>query len=121
MAAAYQYRLPYPTEAFAVIDSLLGAHPRCVLELGAGTGDFTIGLASRVDHLIAVEPSRAMVERGRLRDAAAGAHVEWLTVTAEDYAFDRRYSAVIAAEAFHWLDWYRVLPRMPRAWFLVGS
>ena len=26
--------------------------------------------------------------------------------------FDRQYSAVVAAEAFHWLDWLRVLPRI---------
>jgi SAM-dependent methyltransferase len=80
--------------------------------LGAGTGDFTVGLAPRVDTLIAVEPSRPMLERARRRGSAAHAHVEWLAIAAEDYAFDRRYSAVVAAEAFHWLDWPRVLPRI---------
>jgi SAM-dependent methyltransferase len=112
IAAAYQHRPPYPAEAFAIVESLLGARPRRVLELGAGTGDFTIGLAGCVDHLIAVEPSRPMLERGRRRPGAASAHVEWLAVAAEDYAFDRQYSAVVAAEAFHWLDWHRVLPRL---------
>src|SRR5437867_2006907 len=66
----------------------------------------------RVDHLIAVEPSRSMLERAVHRDGAVGAHVEWLAIAAEDYAFDRRYSAVVAAEAFHWLDWHAVLPRI---------
>jgi SAM-dependent methyltransferase len=112
IAAAYQHRPPYPAEAFAIVESLLGAHPRCVLELGAGSGDFTIGLAPRVNHLIAVEPSRPMLARGRLRDGATGAHVEWLAIAAENYAFDRRYSAVVAAEAFHWLDWQGVVPRI---------
>jgi len=115
VAAAYQHRPPYPAEAFAIIESLLGPHPRCVLELGAGTGDFTIGLAPRVDHLIAIEPSRPMLERGRLRDGAAGAHIEWLAIAAENYAFDRRYSAVVAAEAFHWLDWHSVLPHIAQS------
>jgi len=109
VAAAYQHRPPYPAETFAIVDPLLGPKPRCVLELGAGTGDFTIGLAPRVDHLIALEPSRPMFDRGRRRAGALGAHV---ASPAETYAFDRRYSAVVAAEAFHWLDWSDVLPRI---------
>ena len=53
-----------------------------------------------------------MLERGRHRTDALTTHVEWLAIAAEDYGFDRQYSAVVAAEAFHWLDWYRVLPRI---------
>jgi len=112
VAAAYRHRPPYPAETFAILEPLLGLHPRCVLALGAGSGDFTVGLVPRVDHLIAVEPSRSMLERAVHRDGAVGAHVEWLAIAAEDYAFDRRYSAVVAAEAFHWLDWHAVLPRI---------
>jgi SAM-dependent methyltransferase len=112
VAAAYQHRPPYPAETFAIVEPLLGSPPRRVLELGAGTGDFTIGLAPRVDHLIAVEPSRVMLARGRLRDGASGAHVEWLHMSAENYAFAQQYSAVVAAEAFHWLDWHHIIPRI---------
>jgi hypothetical protein len=32
---------------------------------------------------------------------AVAPHVEWLAMAAEDYTFERRYSAVVAAEAFH--------------------
>ena len=53
-----------------------------------------------------------MLERGRRRTAVAEDRVEWLAVAAEDYSFDGRYTAVVAAEAFHWLDWRRVLPRI---------
>ena len=112
VAAAYRHRPPYPPETFAILEPLFGARPRCVLELGAGTGDCTIGLVPLVDTLIAVEPSRPMRERALQREGLARAHVEWLAVAAESYAFDRRYSAVVAAESFHWLDWYGVLPRI---------
>lgn len=115
VAGAYRHRPPYPAETFSILEPLLGLHPRCVLELGAGTGDFTIGLAPHVDSLIAVEPSRPMLERALHRDGAVDAHVEWLAIAAEDYAFDRRYSAVVAAEAFHWLDWHGVLPRIAKS------
>src|SRR5262247_3110795 len=86
VAAAYQHRPPYPEEVFAIVEPLLGPRPRSVLELGAGTGDFTIGLAARVDYLMAIEPSRPMLERGRFRQGA-GSHVEWLATQAEHYAF----------------------------------
>src|SRR5262249_58369396 len=99
---------PSPPETFVIVESLLGPRPRTVLELGAGTGDFTVGLAPLADHLIAVEPSRPMLERGVRR--TAGLHqVQWLGLTAEDYGFDHRYSAVVAAEAFHWLGWGRLV------------
>jgi len=122
VAAAYRHRPPYPAETFDIVERLLGRRPRRVLELGAGTGDFTIGLAPRVDHLVAVEPSRPMRERGRSR--SGGAPIEWLAVRAEDGPFDRRFSAVVAAEAFHWLDWHAVLPRigdslMPDGWLIL--
>jgi len=119
VAAAYRHRPPYPPETFAILDSLFGSRPRTVLELGAGTGDFTIGLAPLAESLIAVEPSRPMLERGVRRVAPLHAHVQWLAIAAEDHVFDRRYTAVVAAEAFHWLDWHRVLPRI--ATTLVAS
>ena len=112
MAAAYRHRPPYPPETFVIVERLLGTRPRRVLELGAGTGDFTVGLAPRVDELIAVEPSGPMRERGLARIGSLSNRVTWVATTAEGYAFDGRYSAVVAAEAIHWLDWYRVLPRI---------
>jgi SAM-dependent methyltransferase len=112
VAAAYQHRPPYPSQTFTLLEPLLGPRPRRVVELGAGTGDFTVGLAPRVDTLVAVEPSPAMLECGQHRTAGVAPHVAWLARAAEDYAFDRRCSAVVAAEAFHWLDWHRVLPRI---------
>jgi len=114
VAAAYRHRPPYPSDTFHILEPLLASRPRTVVELGAGTGDLTIGLAPLVERLIAVEPSRAMLERGRRRTVGYH-HIEWLAVAAEDYAFDGRYAAIVAAEAFHWLDWHRVLPRIARS------
>jgi SAM-dependent methyltransferase len=121
VAAAYRYRPPYSPESFAILDSLLGSRPRIVLELGAGTGDFTIGLAPLVDRLIAVEPAHAMLERGIRRLGAMPGRVEWLAIAAEDYAFDERYAAVVAAEAFHWLDWGRVVRRIATSLLPAGK
>src|SRR5262249_56432694 len=97
--AASRPRPPYPPEAFVIVESLLGPRPRTVLELGAGTGDFTVGLAPLADHLIAVEPSGPMLERGRRRTAALQGHVEWLAIAAQTYGVDRPDAAVVAAGA----------------------
>jgi SAM-dependent methyltransferase len=115
VAAAYVHRPPYPAETYAILESLLGPRPRSVLELGAGTGDLTAGLAPLVDTLIAVEPSRPMLERGVRRVGAGGGRVEWRSIAAEDHDFEGPYAAVVAAESFHWLDWYRIMPRIATA------
>ena len=80
VAVAYAHRPPYPAEAFELVEPLLGPRPRRVLELGAGSGDFTVGLAPLVEALEAVEPSRPLRERGRARLP----DVSWHAVAAED-------------------------------------
>ncbi len=112
VAAAYMHRPPYPPETYVIVERLIGSRPRRVMELGAGTGDLTVGLAPRVDALIAIEPSKAMLERGRQRVGPGSGHVQWLAIAAEDHDFRGPYGAVVAAESFHWLDWYRVMPRI---------
>jgi SAM-dependent methyltransferase len=121
IAAAYRHRPPYAPETFVLLEPLLGLRPRVVVELGAGTGDFTMGLAPLAATLIAVEPSRPMRERGQRRVGAVHGHVEWCATTAEDYPFDTRYSAVVAAESFHWLDWPRVLPAIAASLVPAGQ
>src|SRR5258705_6238495 len=71
VAAAYRHRPPYPAETFAILDRLLGAAPRCVLELGAGTGELTIRLAPLVAALIPAEPSRPIPKRPLERSGLA--------------------------------------------------
>ena len=75
VAAAYRYRPPYPAEAFAIVERLLGPRPRVVLELGAGTGDFTVGLAPLVDSLVAGRRRGRGVPLARLAPGGA-AHRE---------------------------------------------
>ena len=112
MAAAYRHRPPYPDEAIDVVVALLGPRPWEVLEIGAGSGDFTEPLAARVDHVTAVEPSRPMVDLGRAR--TKGRDVTWVHGTAEAFTPSRSYGAIVAAESLHWMEWDVVLPRLAR-------
>jgi len=109
---AYSTRPPYPTEVFDILVGLIPAEPRTVLELGCGTGDIARQLAPRVARLDAVDPSPAMVERGKVLADGQHPHLRWICQSAEDFAYDSHYALVIAAESLHWMDWYTVLPKI---------
>ena len=72
VADAYQHRPPYPPEVFDILERITADRPRRVLDLGAGEGALARPLASRVDHVDALDVSAAMVEAGRRRPGAAG-------------------------------------------------
>ena len=67
VADAYQHRPPYPDEVFDLLERLIADRPRAVLDIGAGEGALARPLASRVDHVDAVDASAAMIEAGRRR------------------------------------------------------
>jgi len=107
---------------FELIDALVVARPRRLLELGAGTGDLTLRLARRVDALEAVEPSLAMLEIAGAKQAREGCpdNVQWIHAAAETYRYEGPYDAVVAAEALHWMSWGQVLPAIARSLKATG-
>jgi SAM-dependent methyltransferase len=111
VARAYATRPPYPAGVPALVASLITARPRVVLELGAGTGDLTIGLAPLVERLEAIEPSASMMDAGRQRMAGVR-NVTWILAKAEAYEFKGPYAAVVAAESLHWMDWEVLFPQL---------
>lgn len=115
VADAYPTRPPYPAEVFDVLAGLARDEPRAVLDLGCGTGDIARPLAPRVDHVDAVDPSPAMLARGRAFPGGDHPHLHWVCATAEEYTYPALYALVVAAESLHWMDWGVVLPRIGRA------
>jgi SAM-dependent methyltransferase len=110
-AAAAEYergRPPYPDEA---LDWLLPPGARRVLDLGAGTGKLTRHLVERGLDVVAVEPSDGM--RRELRQAVPGARA--LAGSAEQIPLrDGTVDAVLAAQAWHWVDPARAVPEVAR-------
>jgi SAM-dependent methyltransferase len=101
-------RPPYPAEA---IDWLVPAHASRVADLGAGTGKLTRQLRDRGLDVIAVEPSAGM--REQLRRAVPGVPVvggtgEQIPLAASSV------DAVLAAQAWHWVDPERAVPEVAR-------
>jgi len=110
-AAAHTYeraRPGYPEEAVAW---LLESQPRDVLDLGAGTGKLTRALADRVDTIHAVDPSPNML--AQLSAAVPSARTA--VGTAEEIPLpDASVDAVLAAQAWHWVDPERAVPQVRR-------
>jgi SAM-dependent methyltransferase len=108
-AAAYQRaRPPYPA---AAVEWLLVGGATRVLDLGAGTGKLTRQLCERGLDVVAVEPSLRM--RQQLAQAVPEARL--LPGTAEQIPIaDGSVDAVLAAQAWHWVDPQRAVPEVAR-------
>ena len=109
VADVYERARPtYPAEA---IDWLLPPGARRVVDLGAGTGKLTRGLVDRGLSVVAVEPSAGM--RRELAEALPG--VTLLAGTAEEIPLPAgSVDAVVAGQAWHWVDPVRAVPEVAR-------
>jgi SAM-dependent methyltransferase len=108
-------RPPYPPEA---LDWLLPAGARRVLDLGAGTGKLTRQLAARGLDVVAVEPAEGM--RAELARVRPGIPV--LAGSAEQIPLDDgAVDAVLAAQAWHWVDPARAVPEAARVLAAGGT
>ncbi|SDO91095.1 Methyltransferase domain-containing protein [Klenkia soli] len=109
VAAEYAALRPgYPADAVAF---LLGAAPRRVLDLGAGTGLLTDQLLAAGHEVVAVDPSADMLAQLSARlpqvpTAVGGAE----QVPLPDASVD----AVVAGQAAHWFDPPRAAPELRR-------
>lgn len=108
-AAAYERGRPeYPV---AIVEWLLAGDPRTVVDLGAGTGKLTRALVDLVETVVAVEPDPGM--RAVISGLLPGTPL--LSGTGEDIPLRDGYAdAVLAAQAWHWVDPRRAVPEVAR-------
>lgn len=111
VAAAYHLRPPYSDETFEFLAGLVTDHPRTVLDAGAGTGEIARRLAPFVDRVDAVDPSNAMIERGKQQRGGIADNLKWIVGPAETAPLNSPYSLITAGASLHWMDWSVVLPR----------
>jgi SAM-dependent methyltransferase len=101
-------RPPYPTTA---LDWLLPAGSPRVIDLGAGTGKLTRQIRDRGLEVTAVDPSEGML--AELTRVVPG--VTAVQGSAEDIPLpDGSADAVLAAQAWHWVDPARAVPSVAR-------
>jgi len=105
------YERTRPGYAEDAVDWLVGAAPKDVLDLGAGTGKLTRQLVARGHRVTAVEPSREMSAQLSAVLPSVPTHVAGAeAIPLPDASFD----VVTVAQAFHWFDQARALPEIAR-------
>jgi SAM-dependent methyltransferase len=89
-------RPPYPA---ALIESLLAAGPRTVLDVGCGTGIASRLFMERGCDVLGLEPDPRMAAVARRRGVTVeeGTIEEWVPG-------DRRFDLLTAGQAWHWVD-----------------
>ena len=113
---AYVHRPPYPSQVFEELRALMrdAAHG-VVLDLGCGTGDIARMLSPGVRRVDAVDQSAAMLKKARSLPGGDNANIQWIHSSAEAFTIREPYSLIVAAESFHWMDWYALAPKLKAA------
>lgn len=117
VAALYaQYRRGYPPEVVETIaDAFRLGDGDTVLDLGCGTGQLSLALASRVRAVIGMDPEPDMLMRARQAAEARGVqNAAWMLGADHDVPIvrsllgERGLGAVTIATAVHWMDRQRL-------------
>jgi ubiquinone/menaquinone biosynthesis C-methylase UbiE len=91
---------PYLTQwLFEELDLPKGAH---VLDVGCGTGNYTIALSGKGLHFTGIDPSERMLEEARKKSD----QVQWMIGVAEDLPFAQGIfdGAIATLTTHHWKD-----------------
>lgn len=94
-------RMTYRPLHDAVLRMLARTTPRCVLDIGCGTGLLTSRMQGEFpgSRVVGCDFSPGMLERARRRDG----RVRWVRADALGLPFrDQSFDAVVSTEAFHW-------------------
>lgn len=84
-----------------------------VLDLGCGTGQLAVALASHAGTVLGVDPNSAMLETARERAAEAGVDIEWIEGSDADLSAEwGPLRATVMGRSFHWMDQPRTLDRV---------
>lgn len=112
-----------PYIASRILDGLAAAPGSTLLDIGCGTGNYTIALADQGYHLCGVDPSEEMLGMARSRSQA----IQWLHGTAESIPVeDQRFDGLFGTLTLHhwtsheraFAELYRVLKSGAHAVFL---
>lgn len=95
----------YPDALYDDLVELASLGPTSrVLEIGAGTGQATRGLAHRGLSVLCLEPGPRLSELAR-QNVSAYPDVQVASTTFEDWPLERgAFDLILSAQAFHWVD-----------------
>jgi SAM-dependent methyltransferase len=112
LAAVYDVFNPWDRDTAFYLD-LAGAAPRCVLDMGCGTGRLTRDLAARGHRATGADPAEAMLTVARRRPG--GDRVTWVATDAAGLSLDARFDLIVMTghvfQVFLTDDEVRAVPR----------
>jgi SAM-dependent methyltransferase len=88
-----------PAMGVAVLELLNPQPGERVLDLGCGSGELTAQIAQRGAHVVGVDSSPEMIERGRARFP----HLDLQLADGHELDFAQRFDAVFSNAALHWM------------------
>lgn len=91
LARFYDWDNPWPADFDWFLTLVSDA--RSVLDLGCGTGIFSVALAERGAEVVGVDPSAAMLDVARAR--TGGGLVRWVSTRSQGLDLGRRFEAVV--------------------------
>jgi SAM-dependent methyltransferase len=110
VAALYQYRAPYPRGVFTLLERLI-VGPCVILDAGTGTGALARYFPPSIVRVDAIDPSLAMIARGRAFPGGDDPRIRWILGRAEDAPLSGPYGLITLGASFHWMQADIVLPR----------
>jgi trans-aconitate methyltransferase len=112
VARAYQFRPPYPDATFNILVNLAIDTPKCILDIGCGTGFVGRELVDRVTHVDAIDISPAMIEQGKRLPRGDAPSLTWIVGAVETAPLSPPYCLITAGDSLHWMDWATLMPRL---------
>ena len=94
------------------LDFLCGVHSKPnirIMEIGAGTGTYSIGLSKKFKNFIAIDISRDLIEKARSQNTG----VQFEVMDAHNLTIpDNTLDAIVGCSVLHHLDWDKALHSM---------
>ncbi|WP_417376601.1 class I SAM-dependent methyltransferase [Gimesia maris] len=113
-----RYRVPYPQALLSQVceQAPLTGSGRS-LDLGCGTGELAIRLASRFEEVLAVDPDAEMLAAAQQKAREQQAtNIQWRNQSAEQFSAEPdSFELITIGAAFHWMDRPVMAPRI-RSW-----
>ncbi|MBB3656971.1 SAM-dependent methyltransferase [Rhizobium sp. BK650] len=107
----YPYRPSYPDDVY---EKLVAIAPKrdCLLDIGCGPGKISRPLSRQFEKIIAIDPSRHMIELGQSLEEGRARNLHWIVGFAEDVDISDRPDLIVAAASIHWMDHKRLFARL---------
>jgi SAM-dependent methyltransferase len=110
----YRFRPPYPDQLFRTLIASAPQGSR-LLDLGCGPGKIARHLSPFFEHIVAVDPSEAMLALAVSLENGDASNIAWVQGNAEDANLgSEQFELVVAANSIHWMEPDRLFGKLQK-------